>query len=215
MKNYRSKKNFYQIYKKLENYFGDVQTPLNYSTNEELTIAVILSAQCTDARVNIVTPALFQKYPEMQSLANANIKELEKLIYSTGFYRNKAKNIKALAQVLCNKYNCKIPDTFEDLIALPGIGRKTANVIMAVVYRETPGIVVDTHVRRITQLLGLTKEKTPEKIEKDLMTIMPKDLWEKFPLYLVYLGRKFCIARNPKCSECCLEDVCYTTIEKL
>jgi len=192
----------------LKSFFGPAHPPLLFKNNEQLAIAVILSAQCTDERVNKVTPRLFEAFPDMQSLANAEITQIEKLIFSTGFYHNKAGNIKALAENLIKNHNGKIPDNFDVLIRLPGIGRKTANVIMAVAFNKTPGIVVDTHVRRITQLLGMTKETTPEKIEKDLQTIWPIDVWKDLPLYLIFLGRKFCKARTPVCEQCVLKKLC-------
>lgn len=209
-KNYRSEIFCRKVYKRLNVRYGIPEPPLKYKNTEQLAIAVILSAQCTDERVNQVTPVLFQKYPEIKDLAGAPVGEIEKIIFSTGFYHNKARNISALAGILVNKYNGKIPSDFEILIQLPGIGRKTANVIMAVAFNQTPGIVVDTHVRRITGLLGMTDEKTPEKIEKDLMTFLPEDLWLHFSLYLIFLGRDICIARRPRCNDCFLKNICMT-----
>ena len=201
------------IFRLLKKHFGKVITPLHYSTTEQLAMAVILSAQCTDERVNIVTKYLFAHCEDMYSLHQISIQKLEKIIFSTGFYRNKARNLKKLAKILVEKYEGNIPNDFDVLMELPGIGRKTANVIMAVAFDQTPGIVVDTHVRRITQLLGLTKKKTPEQIEKDLIGFLPKDMWRDFPLYLIYLGRKFCIANRPHCSECILNKICPSSLE--
>ena len=174
-------------------------------------MAVILSAQCTDVRVNIVTKELFKHCPDMYALDQLPLKKIEELVFSTGFYKNKAANLKKLANILVTKYEGKIPNDFDVLVNLPGIGRKTANVIMAVAFGETPGIVVDTHVRRITQLLGLTSRKTPEQIEKDLMTFLPKKFWRDFPLYLIYLGREFCIANRPDCKRCILNQLCASS----
>lgn len=201
-----------ELDKRLRQHFGKADPPLKFKTTEQLAVAVILSAQCTDERVNMVTPKLFEKYPDMFALAKAKVSDIEKIIYSTGFYKNKARNIHKLANILVEKYQGKIPKDFDTLIKLPGIGRKTANVIMAVAFHEAPGIVVDTHVARITRLLGMTDKKTPQQIEKDLMTFMPKELWRELPLYLIFLGRKFCIARRPKCNECILQDMCAYAI---
>ena len=175
-------------------------------------MAVILSAQCTDERVNMVTKELFTHCKDMASLNQISLSHLEKIIFSTGFYHNKARNLKKLARILIEKYEGKIPNNFDVLVNLPGIGRKTANVIMAVAFGQTPGIVVDTHVRRITQLLGLTTKKSPEQIEKDLMGFLPKYLWKDFPLYLIYLGRKFCIANHPQCQKCVLNQICPSSL---
>ncbi|MCB1145564.1 MAG: endonuclease III [Leptospiraceae bacterium] len=192
----------------LKEHFGPVKPPLDYSTNEQLAIAVILSAQCTDERVNLVTPALFAKYPDMVSLAKAKLQDIEKLIFSTGFYHNKAKNILALAKILTEQYAGKIPADFEVLTKLPGIGRKTANVIMNLAFDQAPGIVVDTHVRRISQRLGFTTATTPETVEKALMKVWPKEVWIDLSLYMIFLGRKWCMARKPNCEDCILTKIC-------
>ena len=207
---YRSEANTSEIYRSLQNHYGFVKTPLHYQTKEQLAVAVILSAQCTDERVNLVTKKLFKDCPDMYALDRIPLAKLEKLIFSTGFYHNKAVNLKKLARILVEKYGGEIPNDFDVLVKLPGIGRKTANVIMSVAFQKNPGIVVDTHVRRITQLLGLTGKKTPEQIEKDLMSFLPKKLWAKFPLYLIYLGREFCIANRPRCETCILNQTCLT-----
>ena len=211
---YRSQEYITKIYSLLKAHYGLVKTPLNYQTIEQLAIAVILSAQCTDERVNIVTKTLFKECPNMHALHKTPLKHLEKLVFSTGFYKNKASNLKKLAKILIEKYEGSIPNSFDILITLPGIGRKTANVIMAVAFNQTPGIVVDTHVRRITQLLRLTSKKTPEQIEKDLITFLPKNFWKDFPLYLIYLGREFCIANRPDCVTCILNNICFTGLHK-
>ena len=209
---FRSEKHTTKIFRALQKHFGEVKTPLRYSTIEQLAMAVILSAQCTDERVNIVTKDLFTHCKDMYSLDLISLKKLEKIIFSTGFYHSKARNLKKLAKILIEKYAGKIPNDFNILLNLPGIGRKTANVIMAVAFDETPGIVVDTHVRRITQMLGLTQKKTPEQIEKDLMSFLPKKFWKNLSLYLIYLGRKFCIANRPQCSECILNELCPSSL---
>lgn len=198
----------YKVFERLKDHFGIPLPPLNFQTPEQLAIAVILSAQCTDERVNLVTPALFQKYPKVSSLANAKPADIEKLVFSTGFYRNKARNIQNLAKILVKQYHGKIPADFDILVTLPGIGRKTANVIMNIAFQKSCGIVVDTHVMRITKLLGFTKGKNAVQIEKDLMRVWPPELWMHFSLLLVYHGRKFCVARRPHCQVCILNDIC-------
>lgn len=180
---------------------------LHYETPWQLLIATILSAQCTDERVNIVTKELFQKYRTIEDFAKADIKELEKNIHSTGFYKNKAKNIIACANKLMNEFHGEVPRNLEELTSLAGVGRKTANVIRGNIYND-PSIVVDTHVKRISARLGFTKETDPEKIEYDLMEILPKDQWILYNIHIITLGRTICTARNPKCGECFLKDDC-------
>lgn len=180
---------------------------LNHQTPWQLLIAVILSAQCTDARVNIVTGPLFERFPSVEALAAADQKEVERYIHSTGFYTAKAKNIIACCQRLETVYNGEVPNSIEDLLTLSGVGRKTANVIRGNIY-DQPSIVVDTHVKRISGKLGLTKETDPEKIEYDLMKVLPKDHWIMYNIQIITLGREICIARRPKCSECFLQDYC-------
>ena len=180
---------------------------LNHETPWQLLIAVILSAQCTDARVNIVTKDLFQKYDTLEKFANANLSELEQDIRSTGFYHNKAKNIIACAKTLVEEYHGEVPRTLEELTSLAGVGRKTANVIRGNIYNE-PSIVVDTHVKRISKRLGFTKNDDPYKVESDLMKVLPKDHWILYNIQIITFGRSICFARNPKCSECFLEDIC-------
>lgn len=180
---------------------------LNHENAWQLLIAVILSAQCTDARVNIVTKDLFQKYDSLEKFAKADLKELEQDIHSTGFYHNKAKNIIACAKTLVEDYQGEVPSTLEELTALAGVGRKTANVIRGNIYNE-PSIVVDTHVKRISRRLGFTKEEDPEKIEYDLMKVLPKDHWILYNIQIITFGRNICFARGPKCEQCFLNDLC-------
>lgn len=180
---------------------------LNHETPWQLLIAVILSAQCTDARVNIVTADLFKKYDTLEKFADADIAELEKDIHSIGFYHMKAKNIISCCQTLVREYGGQVPSKLEELTSLAGVGRKTANVIRGNIYNE-PSIVVDTHVKRISRKLGLTKEEEPEKIEYDLMRVLPKEHWILWNIHIITLGRSICFARSPKCSECFLRENC-------
>ena len=197
-----------EILKRLDDAYGtDMICYLNHETPWQLLIAVILSAQCTDARVNIVTESLFVKYPTLEAFANASLREMEEDIRSTGFYHNKAKNIIACANELLNKYEGRVPDTLEELTALPGVGRKTANVILGNIY-HIPSIVVDTHVKRISKRLGLTKEDDPVKVEYDLMKKLPKDHWILYNIQIITFGRQICFARSPKCEICPLQDLC-------
>ena len=167
----------------------------------------MLSAQCTDERVNIVTKDLFAKYPDVVSFARADICEMERDIHSVGFYRSKAKNIINTARIIHEKYNDEVPSKLEELTALPGVGRKTANVIRGNIFHD-PSIVVDTHVKRISKRLGLTKETDPDKVEFDLMRVLPKDHWIVYNIQIITFGRQICTARAPKCSECFLKDIC-------
>ena len=197
-----------EILKRLDEAYGtEYVCYLNHETPWQLLIAVILSAQCTDARVNIVTKDLFQKYPSLEAFANADLNELEQDIHSTGFYHNKAKNIISCARTLVEKYDGEVPRELEELTALAGVGRKTANVIRGNIYHE-PSVVVDTHVKRISKKLGFTKEDDPVKIEYDLMKVLPKDHWILYNIQIITLGRSICTARNPKCTECFLSDLC-------
>jgi len=188
-------------------YGTDYRCFLEHENAFQLLIATILSAQCTDARVNIVTRDLFVKYPSIEAFANASIAELEKDIHATGFYHNKAKNIKACSRAILDKYNGEVPSDIEELVSLPGVGRKTANVIRGNIY-NIPSIVVDTHVKRISRKLGLTSEEDPVKIEYDLMKKLPKDHWILWNIDIITLGRTICKAPTPKCKECFLKDVC-------
>lgn len=197
-----------EILKRLDEAYGTKYICyLNYETPWQLLIAVILSAQCTDARVNIVTKDLFVKYPTLEDFANADLKEMERDIHSTGFYHNKAKNIISCARTLLEKYGGEVPRSLEDLTSLAGVGRKTANVIRGNIYHD-PSVVVDTHVKRISKKLGFTKENDPVKVEQDLMKALPKDHWILYNIQIITLGRSLCTARNPKCTECFLADLC-------
>ncbi len=186
---------------------------LNHETPWQLLIAVILSAQCTDARVNIVTKDLFRKYDTLEKFANADLAKLEQDIHSTGFYHNKAKNIIACAKKLVEEYNGEVPETLEELTGLAGVGRKTANVIRGNIYND-PSIVVDTHVKRISKRLGFTKEDDPVKVEFDLMKALPKDHWILYNMQIITFGRNICFARGPKCPECFLQDICTSRDKK-
>lgn len=197
-----------------ETYGTDYKCYLNHENAWQLLIATMLSAQCTDARVNIVTKDLFVKYPTLQAFADADIKELEKDIYSTGFYKNKAKNIIGCAKKLIREYGGEVPSDIESLTKLDGVGRKTANVIRGNIYHE-PSIVVDTHVKRISRLLGLTDSDDPVKIEHELMEKLPKEQWILYNIQIITLGRTICIARRPKCAECALNRVCPSANAKL
>ena len=180
---------------------------LDYENPLQLLIATQLAAQCTDARVNLVTPALFKKYPDTESYAEADITELEEIIRSCGFYKNKAKNIIGTGKKLMADFGGEVPSTLDELLTLPGVGRKTANLVLGDVF-GTPGIVVDTHATRISNLLGLTKSKDPYKIELDLMKVVPKEKWSSFCHQLVTHGREYCIARRPRCLECPINEYC-------
>lgn len=190
-----------------EEYGTEYRCYLNYETPWQLLIAVIMSAQCTDARVNIVTADLFKKYDTLEKFAQADLKELEQDIHSIGFYHMKAKNIIACCKRLIEEYDGVLPRTMEELTSLAGVGRKTANVIRGNIYNE-PSIVVDTHVKRISRKLGLTKEEDPEKIEYELMKVLPKDHWTLWNIHIITLGRTICVARRPKCVECFLREHC-------
>ncbi len=204
----KKKERIEQILKRLdEHYSVEKKCWLEYETAWQLLIATILSAQCTDARVNLVTRDLFQKYTCLEDFAKADLKELEQDIHSTGFYHNKAKNIIACADLLVNEYGGEIPSEIEDLVRLPGVGRKTANVIRGNIY-DIPSIVVDTHVGRISRKLGLTKNEDPVKVEKDLEKALPKDHWILWNIQIIAHGRSVCTARNPKCDDCFLNELC-------
>jgi len=197
-----------EILEALDNEYGtEYRCYLNHETPWQLLIAVILSAQCTDARVNIVTADLFKKYDTLEKFAAADVKELEKDIHSIGFYHAKARNIISCTKDLVNKFGGEVPRTLEELTSLAGVGRKTANVIRGNIYNE-PSIVVDTHVKRISKKLGFTKNVDPEKVEYDLMKVLPKDHWILYNIQIITLGRTICTARSPKCEQCFLKDYC-------
>ena len=188
-------------------YTTEYRCYLNHENAWQLLFATILSAQCTDARVNIVTTDLFAKYRSVEAFAAADLKELEEDIRPTGFYHNKAKNIIECAKMLLEKYDGEVPQTIEELVELPGVGRKTANVIRGNIYHQ-PSIVVDTHVKRISKKLGLTRQEDPEKIEFELMEILPEEYWILYNIHIIQLGRTICTARSPKCGECFLKEIC-------
>lgn len=203
-----------EILKRLDTAYGtDYVCYLNHETPWQLLIAVMLSAQCTDARVNIVTKDLFVKYDTLEKFADANLEELEQDIHSTGFYHNKAKNIIACAKALIEKHQGEVPRSLEELTALAGVGRKTANVIRGNIYHD-PSIVVDTHVKRISKRLGFTQNDDPVKVEQDLMEVLPKDHWILYNIQIITFGRNICSARNPKCAECFLSDICTSKDKK-
>jgi len=190
--------------------YPDAHCELVHRNPFELLVATILSAQCTDVRVNMVTPALFKKYPDARSMAGADAADLENLIRSTGFYRNKAKNIRAAAAALMEKHRGEVPRDLDALTVLPGVGRKTANVVLGNAYGIESGVVVDTHVGRLSQRLGLTKHRDPVKIERDLVKVVPRDSWTLWSHLLIWHGRRRCYARNPDCGHCELSSLCPT-----
>ena len=197
-----------KIVELLEKEHPDAKIALHYTNPLELLVATILSAQCTDERVNIVTKTLFEKYKTAEDYANADIKELEKNIRSTGFYRNKARNIKKCCQMLIEKFDSQIPRTMGEMLELPGVARKTANIVLSNAYGKIEGIAVDTHVRRLAKRLGLTEHEDPAKIEESLMEIVPKNYWMKITDLLIFHGRRVCIAKKPKCEICVLNRIC-------
>ena len=197
-----------EVFSRLKRAYPDARTELDYETPLQLAIATILSAQCTDKRVNMVTPLLFQTFPTAASLADAAPEKLEEIIRSTGFFRNKTKSLIGLGNALVERHNGEIPDSMEELVKLPGIGRKTANVILGNAFRKNEGIVVDTHVGRLSHRLGLTKETDPVKIERDLMPLFPRKDWALLSHLLIFHGRRVCEARRPKCEICVLNDIC-------
>ncbi len=196
-----------RIRKSLRSLFPEVKPQLHFRNPFELLIATILSSQCTDQQVNRVTPKLFHQLKSPQDFARASLEEIEALIHSTGFYRNKAKNIKACCRVLLETHGGRVPDRLDELVDLPGVGRKTANVVLGAAF-ERPGIVVDTHVKRVSWRLGFTENSDPVKIEFDLMDIIPRKEWSDFSLRLIFFGRQTCTARKPKCPVCLLDPLC-------
>ncbi|MGA2522638.1 MAG: endonuclease III [Candidatus Bathyarchaeia archaeon] len=197
----------------LEKKYPDAKTALTYSNPLEMLVATMLSAQTTDARVNIVTQKLFKKYRTPEDYANANLKELEQDIRSTGFYHNKARNLQKCCQMLVEKFDSQVPKTMEELVELPGVARKTANIVLNNSYGIIAGIAVDTHVHRISQRLGLTENEDATKIEQDLMKITPMEKWMKLTDLLIFHGRQVCIARRPKCDICVLNKICPCAFE--
>lgn len=197
-----------EILKRLYKMYPHPKTALQHNNPLELLVATILSAQTTDKTVNLVTPELFKRYKTAKDYAEAPYEEFDNAIKRVNFHKNKAKNIKAAAKIIAEKYKGRVPDIMEDLLSLPGVARKTANVVLGSAFGKNEGVVVDTHVMRLSQRLGLTKEKTPEKIEKDLMQIVPRDKWIDFSHLLILFGREYCPARPHVCTDCPLGDLC-------
>src|SRR6266567_1311269 len=197
-----------KIVARLGRAYPDAQCALNHSSALELLVATILSAQSTDVRVNMVTPALFAKYRTANDYATADPRVFEKEIHSTGFFRNKTKSILGMAQELVERHGGRVPDTMAELTRLPGVGRKTANVVLGTWFGKNEGVVVDTHVHRISRLLKLTRQDDPVKIERDLMELIPRPKWDRFGHLVIHHGRRVCIARRPKCEECVINDLC-------
>jgi endonuclease III len=199
------------ILERLAEAYPKAECALHHRNAWELMVATILSAQCTDARVNMVTPGLFKKFPTPTDFAHAPLVEIEELIRSTGFYHNKAKSLNGAARKLIDEYSGKVPETMEDLLTLPGVARKTANVVLGVAFHKAVGVVVDTHVLRLSRRLELTKATEPIQVEKDLMEIIPQDHWIAFSHEMIHHGRQVCIARKPRCADCTLEPLCYSS----
>ncbi len=197
-----------EVYDRLARHYPNAHCALDFKTPFQLLVATILSAQCTDKRVNLVTPALFKRYRTPAALADADPAELEEMIKSTGFYRNKSKSLIGMAQAVVARHGGKIPETMEELVALPGVGRKTANVVLGNAYGQNEGIVVDTHVTRVSRRLGLTKHTDAVKIEADLMPLFERDRWTMLAHLLIEHGRTICEAKKPKCELCFLNDIC-------
>lgn len=197
-----------EILVRLKRLYAEAPCTLDYETPVQLLVATILSAQCTDERVNLVTPELFRRFPDAPTLAAADVAELENLVRSTGFYRNKAKNIQAACHKIVCEFGGEVPQRMEDLLTLPGVARKTANVVLAHAFGIHAGVTVDTHVKRLSQRLGLTKETDPIRIERDLIKLLPQPDWENWSIRLIYHGRAVCNARNPACDNCLLADLC-------
>jgi len=197
-----------EIYDRLAAHYPDAHCALDFKSPFQLLIATILSAQCTDKRVNMVTPALFKRYRTPAALAVAKPEELEEIIKSTGFFRNKTKSLLGMSNAVADRHGGKIPDTMDELVKLPGVGRKTANVVLGNAYDRNEGVVVDTHVGRVTKRLGLTRQTDPVKVEQDLMKLFPNDRWTMLSHLLIEHGRRICEARRPKCESCFLSDIC-------
>ena len=202
-----------KIIELLEKDYPKAKTALHYTSPLEILVATILSAQCTDKRVNVVTKSLFKKYKTAEDYANADLGELEEAVRSTGFYRNKAKNIKRSGRMLVEKFDSQVPRTMNELLELPGVARKTANIVLSNAYGVIEGIAVDTHVRRLSKRLGLTENKNPNKIEADLMEIVPKSHWKRITDLLIFHGRNVCMAKKPKCSVCSLNKICRSAFK--
>jgi endonuclease III len=199
-----------EILQRLRAAYPDVECALIHRNPWELLVATILSAQCTDARVNLVTPELFRAFPTPKAMAEATPVAIEEYIRTTGFFRNKAKSIQGAAKRVVEVYGGKVPQTMDELLTLPGAARKTANVVLGVAFQKAEGVVVDTHVLRLSNRLGLTTATDPKKVEQDLMRILPRDRWIQFSHELIHHGRQVCLARNPRCHECTLETLCHS-----
>ncbi len=197
-----------ELLRRLKLLYPEAPCTLDYETPVQLLVATILSAQCTDARVNQVTPALFRRCPDAPAMAAAELEELEELVRSTGFYRNKAKNIQAACQMIMAEFDGKVPASMPELLRLPGVARKTANVVLAHAYGINAGVTVDTHVKRLSQRLGLTQHSDPIRIEQDLIKLLPQPDWENWSIRIIYHGRAVCTARSPDCDGCALSDLC-------
>ena len=208
------KKNVEDIIAKLKQTYPNSACSLNYTDTWTLLVSALLSGQSTDAIVNKITPKLFSRFPTVEHFKNAKIEEIEEIIRPAGLYKRKAQNIKKIAEIISEKYKGKVPETMDELISLPGIGRKTANVVLGVGFNKTTGIVVDTHVKRLSQRLGWTTQNDPLKIEKDLMKVVPKQDWIIISHLLIDHGRNVCKARKPLCSQCAIEKLCPSSVLK-
>ena len=197
-----------EIYDRLVEHYPDAHCALDFKTPYQLLVATILSAQCTDKRVNMVTPSLFKRYRTPAAMADADPAELEEMIKSTGFFRNKTKSLLGMSRALVERHRGRVPETLDELVKLPGVGRKTANVVLGNAFDRNEGVVVDTHVGRVSQRLGLTRETDPVRIEQELMRLFPSERWTMLAHLLIEHGRRICVARRPKCEECFLSDIC-------
>lgn len=202
-----------EIINKLKTHYPEATCSLDFKTPFQIVVAVMLSAQCTDERVNKTTPGLFEKYGTPEAICDMELEELERIIHPCGFYKNKAKNIKAMAKEILEKYNGQVPQTMEELTSLPGVGRKSANVVMLEAFNNPQGIAIDTHAKRISNRVGLSKNTTPEKIEQDILKLIPKEYYKDVNHLLVWHGRKICNARKPKCEECPVKELCKTYVK--
>lgn len=200
------------IYRRLVTQYPDAHCELDYTTPFQLAVATVLSAQCTDKRVNLVTPILFAAYPGAAALAAAPIAQVKRIIQSTGFFRNKAKSITGLARTVMERHGGTLPQTMDALVALPGIGRKTANVVLGNAFGKNEGVVVDTHIGRLSQRLGLTRQTDPVKIEQALVQLFPRPSWTMLAHVVIWHGRRVCVARKPRCAECVLSDLCPSAV---
>jgi endonuclease-3 len=208
MVNRKEARRVFEIIRLLEQEYGEAECALHREDAYQLLVATILSAQCTDARVNMVTPALFRRFPDPHALAQAELDELQEIIRSTGFFRNKARSLQGSARRLVDEFDGEVPSNMPDLLKLPGVARKTANVVLGTAYGIASGVVVDTHVGRLSRRLGLTHQKTPVKVEKDLMGMIPREEWINFAHRLIHHGRRVCQSRRPRCGECAFADLC-------